>query len=75
MGTATLYVASSNHQALRLYQKYGFKVISEFKTTYNGKAVLAKKWKNHQFTANQYISVGISLAEMPLQNPHMQRER
>ncbi|MEP1384033.1 MAG: N-acetyltransferase [Paraglaciecola sp.] len=43
IGTATLYVAASNHPAIKLYQKYGFKIISEFKTTYNRKAVLANK--------------------------------
>jgi putative acetyltransferase len=43
IGTATLYVAASNHPAIKLYQKYAFKIISEFKTTYNGKAILANK--------------------------------
>jgi ribosomal protein S18 acetylase RimI-like enzyme len=43
MGTVTLYVAASNHPAIKLYQKYGFKIISEFNTTYNNKAVLANK--------------------------------
>jgi putative acetyltransferase len=43
VGASTLYVTASNYPAIKLYQKYGFKIISEFKTTYNNKAVLANK--------------------------------
>jgi putative acetyltransferase len=43
IGAATLYVAASNYPAIKLYQKYGFKIISEFKTTYNKQNVVANK--------------------------------
>ena len=43
VGSATLYVAASNYPAIRLYQKYGFEVTSEFETTYNQLVVLANK--------------------------------
>jgi len=42
-GAATLYVAASNFPAIGLYQKYGFVIRSEFKTTYNKVNVLANK--------------------------------
>lgn len=45
VGSATLYVAASNYPAIRLYQKYGFEVTSEFETTYNQVVVLANKMK------------------------------
>ncbi len=43
IGAATLYVAGSNYPAINLYQKYGFKSISQFKTTYNKQYVVANK--------------------------------
>jgi len=43
VGSATLHVAASNYPAIRLYQKYGFEITSEFETTYNQVAVLANK--------------------------------
>jgi len=43
IGAATLYVAASNYPAIKLYQKYGFKSVSEFKTTYNKQSVVANK--------------------------------
>jgi len=43
IGAATLYVAASNYPAIKLYQKYGFKKVSEFKTTYNKQYVVANK--------------------------------
>ena len=42
---ATLYVAASNYPAIKLYQKYGFKIISEFQATYNKQNVVANKMK------------------------------
>jgi len=39
----TLYIAKTNHYAKNIYFKYGFEVVEEFKTTYNGKSVLANK--------------------------------
>ena len=38
-----LYVAKTNFSAKRIYQKYGFEIVDEFQTKYNGKAVLANK--------------------------------
>lgn len=43
IGAATLYVVASNYPAKHLYQKYGFKVRSEFKTSYNKQSVVANK--------------------------------
>jgi len=42
-GSVSLYVAKSNLPAKSFYNNYGFKVVEEFKTTYNGKDVLANK--------------------------------
>lgn len=42
-GKPFLFVAKSNTQAKKLYQKYGFKVVDEFETKYNGVEVLANK--------------------------------
>lgn len=42
-GTAILYVVASNSPAITLYQKYGFKIDSEFMTTYNQVDVVANK--------------------------------
>ncbi|MCV2403432.1 GNAT family N-acetyltransferase [Marinomonas sp. C2222] len=42
-GSAILYVAASNLPAIKLYQKYGFKIHSEFMTTYNKVDVIANK--------------------------------
>ena len=42
-GVAILYVATSNLPAIKLYQKYGFKISSEFMTKYNDVNVLANK--------------------------------
>jgi len=42
-GPAELYVAKSNLPAKELYQKYGFKIVEEFETTYNDIPVLANK--------------------------------
>ena len=42
-GPASLYIAASNYPAKKLYQKYGFKVVDEFETTYNGTRVMANK--------------------------------
>lgn len=40
---APLYVAKTNQPARKFYIKYGFKIVEEFKATYNGKNVLANK--------------------------------
>lgn len=42
-GSATLYVAKSNIAAKNLYLRFGFEIIEEFETTYNGTPVLANK--------------------------------
>lgn len=42
-GRALLYVVASNSPAIGLYQKYGFKITSEFNTTYNKESVVANK--------------------------------
>jgi putative acetyltransferase len=43
IGEAILYVAKTNFSAKKLYEKYGFKIIEEFETTYNGIPVVANK--------------------------------
>jgi len=48
MGSATLYVASSNYPAIKLYQKYGFKNVLAFDTKYNGISVLANKMQQSE---------------------------
>lgn len=40
---ACLYVAKTNEPAKALYSRYGFQVVYEFSTTYNGVSVLANK--------------------------------
>ncbi|MBD5771388.1 GNAT family N-acetyltransferase [Marinomonas colpomeniae] len=45
-GVAILYVAASNLPAIKLYQKFGFKISSEFMTTYNDVNVLANKMEH-----------------------------
>jgi len=40
-GVATLYVAASNNPAISLYEKYGFRIINEFETSYNKTEVRA----------------------------------
>ena len=42
-GTTLLYVVASNSPAIGLYQKYGFKITSEFNTIYNQVSVVANK--------------------------------
>lgn len=42
-GSVSLYVAKSNAPAKNFYTSYGFKVVEEFQTTYNGNDVLANK--------------------------------
>ena len=42
-GNVILYIAVSNVPAKGLYEKYGFEVVEEFKTHYNGVSVLAAK--------------------------------
>ncbi len=42
-GNATLYVAKSNMPAKSLYKKFGFEVVLEFATSYNGMPVFANK--------------------------------
>lgn len=42
-GRANLYVARSNFPAKKLYQEFGFEVVEEFETSYNGIAVFANK--------------------------------
>lgn len=42
-GDTTLYVAKTNNNAKNLYEKFGFIVVGEFKTEYNGVPVLANK--------------------------------
>lgn len=42
-GPAILYVARSNSPAKNLYVQYGFEVVDEFETSYNGIAVFANK--------------------------------
>ena len=40
---ATLYVAKTNEPAKALYSRYGFQIVDEFNTSYNGIPVLANK--------------------------------
>jgi len=42
-GEANLFVAKTNLPAKKLYEDYGFSVISEFKTEYNGVPVFANE--------------------------------
>lgn len=42
-GAANLYIAKTNSPARRLYERYGFKIVSEFQTEYNGVPVLANE--------------------------------
>jgi ribosomal protein S18 acetylase RimI-like enzyme len=42
-GSAELYVAKSNTPAKNLYMQFGFLIVEEFITSYNGIAVLANK--------------------------------
>jgi putative acetyltransferase len=42
-GEVSLFVAESNLPAKKLYALYDFKIVDEFKTTYNGEFVLANK--------------------------------
>ncbi|MBI5591054.1 MAG: GNAT family N-acetyltransferase [Deltaproteobacteria bacterium] len=42
-GPATLYVAKSNAPAKNLYTQFGFEVVEEFETSYNGLPVFANK--------------------------------
>lgn len=42
-GKAVLYVAKNNAPAKALYRSYGFSVVEEFETEYNGVPVLANK--------------------------------
>lgn len=42
-GPAILYVARSNGPAKDLYMQYGFEVVDEFETSYNGMPVFANK--------------------------------
>lgn len=42
-GEARLYVAQSNMPAKNLYKKFGFEVVAEFATSYNGVPVFANK--------------------------------
>lgn len=42
-GEASLYVAKSNYLTKKLYSVYGFKIVDEFETTYNGISVFANK--------------------------------
>jgi len=42
-GSVILYIAKTNAPAKKFYNNYGFKVVNEFQTTYNGKNVLANK--------------------------------
>lgn len=44
-GEANLYVAKSNMPAKKLYKKFGFEVVEEFETSYNGVPVFANKMK------------------------------
>lgn len=44
-GDAHLFVAKSNAPAKRLYRKYGFIIVDEFETSYNGIAVFANKMR------------------------------
>ena len=40
-----LFVAKTNNHAKKIYEKYGFEVVDEFQTKYNGQVVLANKMK------------------------------
>ena len=42
-GTAQLYVARSNAPAKNLYIRFGFEIVEEFQTSYNGMPVFANK--------------------------------
>lgn len=42
-GKANLFVAKTNHPAKKLYEAYGFEVINEFETEYNGVPVYANE--------------------------------
>ena len=42
-GVANLYIAKTNAPARHLYERYGFKIVNEFQTEYNGVPVLANE--------------------------------
>jgi len=42
-GTVIIFVAKTNFSAKTLYEKFGFHVVDEFKTTYNDTHVLTDK--------------------------------
>jgi len=42
---ALLYVTKSNYRAKAFYEQYGFSVILEFETSYNGKPVIANEMR------------------------------
>lgn len=44
-GEPYLFVARSNDKAKTIYKNYGFVIVDEFQTKYNGKAVFANKMK------------------------------
>lgn len=46
-GESSLYVAKSNMPAKKLYEQFGFSVVDEFETTYNGITVTANKMIRH----------------------------
>lgn len=50
-GDVSLNVAKSNHPAKKLYGKYGFEVVNEFTTSYNGIEAIANKMvrKNNDY--------------------------
>ena len=57
-GLVILYVAKTNAPAKKFYNNYGFKVIDEFQTTYNGRLVCANKMVrevNHGYQADQAV--------------------
>lgn len=49
-GLPSLYVAKTNSPAKQLYRKYGFSIVDEFETSYNGVAVYANKMEGHAIT-------------------------
>jgi len=50
-GIAFLYVAKTNVPAKNLYVSYGFKVVDEFRTTYNDISVFANKMQRDKINS------------------------
>ena len=47
-GPASLNVAKNNVPAIKLYQRFGFNIVDEFETQYNGTAVMANTMRQSE---------------------------